>query len=117
MTGRRRVLFFGAGVLATAGVLGAYGMMRPRPGVTRANCERIRDGMTLRQVEDLLGGPPTYTDEPGGTTFTDYSKLPTERAWLAAEGTVTVRFMQGRVQSCRWQQRPLLDRLRRLLPW
>jgi hypothetical protein len=117
MTGRRRRLLLGAGVLAAAGLLGAYGLMPPKPGVTRANCERIREGMTVPQVEHLLGGPPTYTYEPGGTTFTDYGKLPTERAWLGAEGAVSVRFMQGRVQSCRWKQRPLLNRLRLLLPW
>jgi hypothetical protein len=28
------------------------------PGITRANCERIQEGMTLAEVESILGGPP-----------------------------------------------------------
>jgi hypothetical protein len=32
-------------------------LLPPRPGVTRANFERIEDGMTPEEVEMILGGP------------------------------------------------------------
>ncbi len=44
-----------------------------RPGITRANYERIREGMTLQQVEGLLGGPSG-----------NYSRIPDKEAGLWA---------------------------------
>jgi hypothetical protein len=35
-------------------------LLSPFPGISEANCDRIRPGMTLQQVEAILGGPPTY---------------------------------------------------------
>jgi hypothetical protein len=42
-----------------------------RPGLTRANYERIREGMTRQEVESLLGGPPG-----------NYSRIPDKEAGL-----------------------------------
>jgi hypothetical protein len=57
MTGlrRRRLLFV---VLGAVGMLacGLFAWLQlPRPGVTRANYQRLREGMTLREVEGLFG--------------------------------------------------------------
>ena len=56
MTTRRRVLVFGllAGLLALSG--GVW-LLWPRPGITRANAAKIKVGMTLPEVEAILGGP------------------------------------------------------------
>jgi hypothetical protein len=58
MTRRRllRVSGIAVAVLALANVL--WWLIPPRPGVTEANCARIRVGMRRGQVETLLGGPP-----------------------------------------------------------
>jgi hypothetical protein len=58
MRGRRLVL--GAGALAL--LLGAAGVVlawfaTPTPGVTLENYQRLRHGMTEREVQDVLGGP------------------------------------------------------------
>jgi hypothetical protein len=42
-----------------------------RPGITQANYQRIREGMTLQEVENLLGGPPG-----------NYSRIPDKEAAL-----------------------------------
>ena len=62
---RRRLLLFGLG--AAAAVLAGGVFLRaqlPRPGVTVANYQRIRDGMTVAEVEAILGGPPGTYDGP-----------------------------------------------------
>lgn len=42
--------------------------------MTQANFERIRDGMTIDQVSDILGSPGEKVTETsaGGSTFTNY---------------------------------------------
>jgi hypothetical protein len=67
MTARRCLLVFGLlpGVLALgAGVL----LLWPRTAITRENAAKIKEGMTLAQVEALLGGPPR--SETTGATLT-----------------------------------------------
>jgi hypothetical protein len=45
-------------VLAVLVAVGAF-VLWPRPDrITRENCERIREGMSLAEVEAILGGPP-----------------------------------------------------------
>jgi hypothetical protein len=58
---RRRRLLLGAGVLALLGLVAVSALIRLQPfwpEVSRANYDRIQTGMTLDQVEFLLGGPP-----------------------------------------------------------
>src|SRR5262245_5710010 len=44
-------------------------LLSPFPGVTRENCARLRPGMTVQQVEAILGGPAGdrlwWVDEQG----------------------------------------------------
>jgi len=46
----------------------------PKPGLTTANFERIRDGMTVDQVSDILGAPGEKVSETsaGGSTMAIY---------------------------------------------
>jgi hypothetical protein len=59
-----------------------------RSGITKENFDRIRDGMTEAEVEEILGGPPgTYTDRlvvvpMEGTSF--------RRWWVGHEGVITI---------------------------
>ena|ERR1700730_13070060 len=52
---RRRLLLFGllGGSLAFAGAW----VLWPRTAITRENAERIQVGMTVQEVEAILGGP------------------------------------------------------------
>jgi hypothetical protein len=123
---RTRRLLLGAGavvLLALAGLLAWVAC--PRAGVTRANYERIREGMTRRQVEALLGGPADDLAERGQ----DLPLLlgPDEDAligdlWAGEEATIIVAFgSDGRVARKQLvralPEESLRDRLRRLLPW
>jgi hypothetical protein len=62
---RRRLLLVGLAAVAVVGVAIAFVLLVPHPhaGITLENNERIRPGMTLEEVEAILGGPPgDYTD-------------------------------------------------------
>jgi hypothetical protein len=60
MTRTRRRLFIVVGLLACMLVAGgiATWLLRSDTAITRENAEKIRPGMTLAEVEAILGGPP-----------------------------------------------------------
>jgi hypothetical protein len=68
MTMQKRPWIIGVGLAITIGVvLAGYWIVRPVPGVTAANCERLHHGMTFAQVEAILGEPKEKVmPQPGG---------------------------------------------------
>src|SRR5438874_7970559 len=59
-----------------------------RSGITQENFERIKEGMTEEEVEEILGGPPgTYTDRP---IIVFESGVMFRRWWVGEEGIVTI---------------------------
>jgi hypothetical protein len=141
---RKRLLlwaFVAVGAVAL-GLLAVVVLTSPRPGVTQENYRRITYGMTLAEVQGLLGGegeevepmsntcvrPPlgmmraiwAAGEEPkGSNTFV--------RTWRGDGLTVYVSFQGGRVTQRAWMKdgqgesevppEPFPARLRRLLPW
>jgi hypothetical protein len=86
--GRRRLLPAAVALAVIAGAVIAWPRL-PRPGVTRANYERIRGGMTRAEVEGIFGGPgePSSSDQADGN-----------RLWRGPGLAVLVWFdEQGRV--------------------
>ena len=55
MTRKKRLLLIASLPLAIVVTLGVLAQLPPRPGVTRANFDRIEKGMTLAQVEEIFG--------------------------------------------------------------
>jgi hypothetical protein len=53
---RRRLLLFGVPVVAVALTIGVWSLL-PVSAITRENAARIQAGMTLTEVEAILGGP------------------------------------------------------------
>ena len=97
-----------------------------------ANFERIRDGMTLQEVENLLGGPPgNYSripDKEAGLWTIDPDRPDLNRqffigreVWSGDELAVAVWFDdQGRVvrkESHQTLDRGFVQRLRDFLGW
>jgi hypothetical protein len=125
---RRLLLGLGSlGVLALAGWLVWITYLVCSGGyVTAESYERIREGMTQREVEALLGGP---ADESGEVLHTGPpDPEPTIDAWWYGNTVaISVWFYRGRVCYKKMRDRRpdeggdsgrrVLDRLRRLVPW
>ena len=88
-----------------------------RPGLTEDNVRRLRPGMTLAEVEALLGGPAADTFEMPA----DYPAYRWKREWRAEGAAMDVQFFaDGRVMSAAGRGRPrpgILARVRSWLVW
>jgi hypothetical protein len=114
----RRVYLLGLGAALVALALAFTDRaLSLRPGVTEANVKRIRAGMTLGQVNALLGSRPTdrlSVMGPGGPPFT--------YVWKGPAGMALVYELPGgRVRAAQWvrdeDQPGPLARLRSWLGW
>ena len=117
---RKRLLlwsFVAVGAVAL-GLLTVAVLTSPRPGVTEENYGRITYGMTLAEVQGLLGGEAEEWTPMGNTLV---------HTWRGDGLTVYVSFQDGLVtQRARVKDgqgenevppEPFPARLRRLLPW
>ena len=134
--------FVAVGAVAL-GLLTVVVLTSPRPGVTRENYRRITYGMTLAEVQRLLGGEGEEV-EPMGNTFVrpplgmmraiwatreEWEPMGKTfvRTWRGDGLTVYVSFQSGRVSQRAWMKdghgeseappEPFPARLQRLLPW
>jgi hypothetical protein len=114
---RRRALLWFAGVALIVGALLLTNRLLWQPGLTEANVRRIRPGMTLAEVEALLGGPAAEAVEMPA----DYPAYRWRRAWKDGDASLDVQFWpDGRVMAAagRGRQQPgPLARLRSWLGW
>jgi hypothetical protein len=95
---RRKRVIVGLAVLALVAAAAMLAWPRdPRP--CRATFEQVRAGMTLEEVEAIVGGPPgVYTDRPVPITFlsvgfiagSSYTEVHRIHQWAADDGTLEV---------------------------
>src|SRR5262245_644263 len=107
----RRVYLLGVGLALVALALALTDwVLSLQPGVTEANVKRIKDGMTLDQVEAILGGPGSPGHRPpckGPQDFVGYGKdggdYHWDYHWIGASGYASVTFVSpwGVPECCR----------------
>ena len=104
-------------VLMLASCAGVFGfwMLNPRTAITRENVARIKEGMTLAEIEAILGGParkeaagPLVPDlildgdtksnretaERFGYAVTDLMSSPRYLIWQSSESMIAVSFVK-----------------------
>jgi hypothetical protein len=98
--------------------------------ITRQNCDRVREGMTMGEVEAILGPPGDYATEPTrGYMGSGPQMMPwTTREWVTDETVIWVDFdaagkatgkqcsgncslNAGAVDTLRWRAKRLWHRL------
>jgi hypothetical protein len=118
----RRLAWVGVALCAVALALGVTERLVWRPGVTPANVRRVRVGMTLDEVEALMGCPAhlAFDLDREGVPIGDrrYRWL---RNWTAEDAGVNAEFDEaGRVQAVNavvWREPSAFESLRSLLGW
>jgi hypothetical protein len=84
-----------------AGVLSLLVSSRDKPGVTLANFEKLKAGMTRAEVEELLGGPPGEYGDPRWRTASEIDPSDESPDVWSRDGWVIVIYFgdDGRLRS------------------
>jgi len=90
MNRRRWTLLLGLALLLALVGAATVWLLRPEERVTADNCERIRVGMTVGEVQALLGRPPDDESRP------DLVDGSVTRAWNGRDGSILVAFSADR---------------------
>jgi hypothetical protein len=93
-------------------------LLWPRDRITKASWEKIRIGMTEKEVEGILSGPGKILGGPGQGW--DNTKRG-EKVWLGRRGSILISFKNGDVIGKFWDKDDsgptFIDRLRDWLGW
>ena len=89
---RRAYLLCFAGLALVVGALLLTDHLLWQPGLSEENVKRIQPGMTLKQVEALLGGPATGTVDMRPADPTEERGYRWLRRWKAEGAAVDVQF-------------------------
>jgi len=116
---RRNMLNCGICTLVTLAIVSGYAALHQRPStITRENCRLIQSGMTVAEVEAILGGP-ARDEVAGRLTMMMYRPLlvvsgdgRSHAEWVGTYFAIIVVFKDGRVfatsQACVTTVRPYL---------
>jgi hypothetical protein len=95
MKNRRRILLIASLPLAVGVIIGVLAMLPPRPGITMANFNRIRSGMTESDVEEIFG-------EEGVEMVYFIAGDEPQKDWIHWDATAKIGFLNGRVVAKVW---------------
>jgi hypothetical protein len=99
---RRRWFWLGMAFIVIAIAAGQQLIPFANPRISQAVCEKIREGMTESDVEELIGAPAgDYTTGPVtrapclGTGYV-VVECETRKEWISDQGAIVVRFDQNK---------------------
>jgi hypothetical protein len=105
---KKRLLLLASLPLTIAVTIGVLAMLPPRPVITKGNFDRIQEGMTKAQVEEIFGREGFISNYSG----TDH------RIWVADDRSQAVIFFSDDgVTDKDWEDsnETFLDKIRRVL--
>jgi hypothetical protein len=114
MAMRKRALLWLTGLALVALALLLTDRLLWQPGLAEDNVRRLRPGLTLAEVEALLGGPSANMFEMPP----DYRAFRWQREWREGGNSVVVQFFaDGTVMAAAGRGRPQPSPLARLRGW
>jgi hypothetical protein len=98
---RNRTILAIVAVAAVACVaLVTLALLPPRPGVPKANLDRIKIGMTTMEVEAIFGESTEFIPWPPQTGF---GRGELEFLWSGNDGQAVIEFKDLRVRDKQWR--------------
>jgi hypothetical protein len=107
---RKPIILIGGPMAVCALALGMVAILLPRPGISKANFDRIENEMTVEQVDQILG---ELSSEPGFDRPRDPRKW---AYWNANDGSsIGIGLLHGRVAGKEWNysDEPMMKRMLR----
>jgi hypothetical protein len=89
-----RVYLLGLGLALVAGAFVLTDALLWRPGVTEASVRRVQPGMTLKEVEAMLGGPGSLKPRSSRWIWRRKWIRETSFEWAGPAGVVEVTFLR-----------------------
>ena len=119
---KKRLLAITAILTAVVGaIVLTLALLSPRPAVTKANFDRLENGMSVKVVESIFGGPCSEWIIPiEATQEVVMISEPRYQAWQGARGFASIQFNEnGRIVRKTWIdfEFSLYQKLQRWLPW
>jgi hypothetical protein len=126
---KKRLLAIATILTAVVGaIVLTLALLPPKPGVTKANFDRVANGMSVEEVESVFGDPGGHVVQfanpkkrgvrtPKQTLIFDD---PRWRVWQGMDGFAVVEFNEnGQVEIMSWDPIPISfwQKLQRWLPW
>ena len=110
---KKRLFLLASLPLTIAVIFGVLAMLPPSPGVTKANFDRIQEGMTKAEVEDIFGRT-TWKTEP------HWRRSHTNEIWSSDDGEYAVVIVFNErgtavIGESFDSNEPFLDKIRRWL--
>jgi hypothetical protein len=118
MPARRRLLLVAVVSTAVVLVVGLTAwLLWPRTAITRENAARIQVGMTVAEVEEILGGP-ARDETPKRPLVVKIQNVHPDREWNSDQVSIWLHLdAEGRVRECRAIPVPPKAPLNRLRRW
>jgi hypothetical protein len=102
MTRLHRRLFVTVGLLACILVAGGAWLLWPRTMITAENAAKIQPGMTVAEVEEILGGPARNEAPEVARVHRMLQSVSPDLEWTSEQVSVWVRLEgDGHVRACR----------------
>jgi hypothetical protein len=108
---KKRLLLLASLPLTVLVIFGVLAMLPPRPGVTKANFDRVKEGMTLAEVEEIFG---RVRDLQGASPVEGTVLM----FWQETDGSwARIEFLDDRVSATVWgdSDQTIINKIRRWL--
>jgi hypothetical protein len=96
----------GAGALAITALVVSFGiwLATPRGPLLRERYDKVQRGMTMREVQNLLGRPLALSGDKANAAAAPGVLAFTEAMWQGRDGKLVIMFLSDMVWAWQWTE-------------